>query len=206
MPRIATNSRAHGPPPRQRILDASVRLFAARGFEGATTRAIAREAEVNEAVIFRHFPTKRRLYAAIIENKIREEPARRLVHAASATDEDDRAVFTRIALRLFDIVQKDPDFLRILYFSGLEGHDLSSIFFKSFARQLHLLIRDRLARGAAQKRFRKLDPYLAARAFMGMIGHYLLARELFGRAFKPCAKQKVIDTFVDIFLHGILTK
>jgi AcrR family transcriptional regulator len=40
------------------ILDAAVRLYAERGARGATTRAIAEEAGVNEVTLFRHFGSK----------------------------------------------------------------------------------------------------------------------------------------------------
>ena len=44
-------------------------LFARNGFSGTTTREIARAAGVNEAIIFRFFPHKDGLYAAILERK-----------------------------------------------------------------------------------------------------------------------------------------
>ena len=47
---------------RQQILQAAMGLFARRGFNGTTTREIARRARVNEAIIFRHFPSKEDLY------------------------------------------------------------------------------------------------------------------------------------------------
>ena len=54
------------PPTRQRLLDAAARVFARDGLTGATTRAIAREAGLNEVTLFRHFQTKERLLAAVV--------------------------------------------------------------------------------------------------------------------------------------------
>src|ERR1700736_6979645 len=42
----------------KRILTAAVRVFSRDGFQGATTREIAREAQVNEVTLFRHFRTR----------------------------------------------------------------------------------------------------------------------------------------------------
>jgi AcrR family transcriptional regulator len=50
---------------RDRILDAALRVFAERGFHGATTRELAKAAGVSEALMFRHFPTKEDLYFAL---------------------------------------------------------------------------------------------------------------------------------------------
>jgi len=43
---------------RQRILDAAQRLFATQGFDAATTRDIARDAEIAAGTLFNYFPTK----------------------------------------------------------------------------------------------------------------------------------------------------
>src|SRR5580704_19557347 len=43
---------------KKRILDAAERVFSRDGFQGATTREIAREAGVNEVTLFRHFRTR----------------------------------------------------------------------------------------------------------------------------------------------------
>jgi AcrR family transcriptional regulator len=43
---------------RKRILVAAQKVFSRDGFQGATTREIAREAGVNEVTIFRHFHTR----------------------------------------------------------------------------------------------------------------------------------------------------
>ena len=54
------------PPARQLLLSAAARVFARDGLEGATTRAISREAGVNEVTLFRHFGTKEHLLEAVV--------------------------------------------------------------------------------------------------------------------------------------------
>ena len=54
---------------RQEILMAAMELFAKKGFRGTTTRDLASEADVNEAIIFRHFATKQELYATLLDYK-----------------------------------------------------------------------------------------------------------------------------------------
>src|SRR5262245_45749117 len=50
---------------RQAILDAVRQVFAQKGFHGTTTRELAQAAGVSEALLFKHFPTKEALYAAM---------------------------------------------------------------------------------------------------------------------------------------------
>jgi AcrR family transcriptional regulator len=65
---------------RSRIVDAALPLFARKGFAGTTTKEIAEAAEVSEALLFKHFPTKAALYGAIQDFgcRIKEEALERL--------------------------------------------------------------------------------------------------------------------------------
>ena len=54
---------------REQLMGTALKLFADHGFRGTTTRRIAEEAGVTEAVIFQHFADKDALYAAILEAK-----------------------------------------------------------------------------------------------------------------------------------------
>lgn len=50
---------------RKAIIRTALRVFAERGFHGTTTKELAKAAGVSEALIFRHFPSKDKLYAAM---------------------------------------------------------------------------------------------------------------------------------------------
>lgn len=50
----------------QRILDSARRLFAERGFERTTIRAVAAAAEVDPALVMQYFESKQNLFAAAV--------------------------------------------------------------------------------------------------------------------------------------------
>ena len=50
---------------RAAIISAVQRVFAEKGFHGTTTRELAQAAGVSEALLFKHFPNKEALYAAM---------------------------------------------------------------------------------------------------------------------------------------------
>src|ERR1041384_8647064 len=52
---------------RQAIVDAVTGVFAEKGFHATTSRELARAAGVSEALIYRHFPSKETLYAAMLD-------------------------------------------------------------------------------------------------------------------------------------------
>src|ERR1700756_3304110 len=51
---------------RKAIVTAAVPLFARSGFAGATTKELAEAAGISEALLFRHFPSKKNLYGEIL--------------------------------------------------------------------------------------------------------------------------------------------
>lgn len=64
-----------------RILDAAERLFAERGFEGTSIRAVTAEAGANLAAVGYHFGSKEALFAAVlrrIRGPVNDEQLRRL--------------------------------------------------------------------------------------------------------------------------------
>ena len=52
---------------RQAIVAAVRGTFAEKGFDGTTTRELARAAGVSEALLYKHFPSKESLYAAMLD-------------------------------------------------------------------------------------------------------------------------------------------
>ncbi|MGH7828344.1 MAG: TetR/AcrR family transcriptional regulator [Candidatus Binatia bacterium] len=52
---------------RQAIVEAVRGVFAENGFDGTTTRALAKAAGVSEALLYKHFPSKESLYAAMLD-------------------------------------------------------------------------------------------------------------------------------------------
>jgi len=183
------------------LIAAAAALFAAKGFNGTTTREIAKAAGVSEALVFKHFPTKQALYAAILAEKVSVNELLEAVEE-SAKKRDDRRVFMLIAgYRIRPGV--DPTLLRLLLFSALEGHELSDIFFakhhKVFYDHLATYIQLRIDEGV----FRDVDPLLAARAFIGIVVHHRLLHEIFGVPMhRP--HDETVATYVEVFLNGLV--
>lgn len=183
------------------LIQAATTLFAKKGFNGTTTKEIAKAAGISEALVFKHFPTKRALYAAILAEKVTVSELLSAIEE-SAKKRDDRRVFTLIAsYRIRPGV--DPTLLRLLLFSALEGHELSDMFFgkhhKVFYDHLAAYIQTRVKDGT----FRQVDPLLAARAFIGMVVHHRLLHEIFGVPMDR-SYDDTVSTYVDIFLQGLV--
>lgn len=92
----------------QRILNAAMRLFNAKGFAATTTASIAREAGVTEKTMYRHFKNKEVLFEACILS-ITGELASLWQNALEKNKEDELAYLKAISSSYTDFVINNPD-------------------------------------------------------------------------------------------------
>src|SRR2546425_3766690 len=158
------NHRSSGPERQASIIAAAASLFAQKGFNGTTTREIAKTAGISEALLFKYFPTKRALYAAIIAAKSQLSQLMASIEEA-ADKRDDVQVFTLIAS--FRIHRgADPTLLRLLLFSALEGHELSDMFFRNRHRVFYEFLAGYIARRAKEGRSEEHTSELQSLAYL----------------------------------------
>lgn len=203
-PEPPARRRLSGAERRDRILQAAVELFASRGFQGTTTREVAARAGLTEAGLYRHFPSKEALYEAIVDRKMQTpDVVAGVVDAAHAGD--DHAVLRGLARTLLERGLGDPDFVRILFFIALEGHALAEPFFEARVRRLRRFLEAYVARRIEEGAFERVDPVLAAGAFLGMVTDHVNVAVVFGggggRDDRPL--EEVADTFARLFLDGL---
>jgi AcrR family transcriptional regulator len=106
--------------PQKRILRAATDLFAAVGFSGASTRDIARMAAVNDATVYRHFSSKRDLFAAVIETELQKLHDRADLLLRVVNTDDVRSAPLVIFDLLTEALVGQPRLVRLLQFSVLE--------------------------------------------------------------------------------------
>src|SRR6202048_3216669 len=93
---------------RQLILSAAKRCFVRHGFAGTTPKSVAAAASISEGLLFKHFPTKSALYAAILAEECDADPAlHRLLELAPSTET--LVTLIREMVRHFQAVAAAPD-------------------------------------------------------------------------------------------------
>lgn len=100
-------------------MDAAVDIFAKLGFGGASTRAIARRAGVNEATLYRCFGRKRDLFTAALERELGRLRSQLDGVRAAAPDDPQQAI-RRVFQELARVVAGKPELIRLLQFGVLE--------------------------------------------------------------------------------------
>lgn len=161
---------ASPPSARDRLLDAALELVIERGVRGATTRAIAERAAVNEVTLFRTFGSKGELIAAAFE-RVADAFAGTALGGPDASD-DVAADLERLAATYSGFVNARRTALARLLTDPALNEQVAPVL-RRVANRVVALFRHHQARG----HLRSGDPEASALAFVGP----LLARALAGR-------------------------
>ena len=192
---------------RQQIMDIAMTLFARQGFEGTTTRQIARAAGVNEAIIFRHFPSKEELYWAILRRKCESAGRTQKMAERIAAGGSDLEIFSSIAESMLTRNRNDSNVTRLLLFTALERHEHSEEFFRNFVTSQYETLAEHIRRRIAAGAFRPLDASLASSGFLGMVVYHYLIQELFGgRQANDYDPGQAGEVLAEIWLRGVVAE
>ncbi|MEQ1923773.1 MAG: TetR/AcrR family transcriptional regulator [Pyrinomonadaceae bacterium] len=195
---------------REQILQAAISLFSQKGFRGTTTKEIGKVAGVSEAMVFRHFARKSDIYDAILSNKACHEGMRfpweeDTVILDAISRKDDFGVFYKLALNGLNKHQSDVGFMRLLFYSALEEHELAERFFGEFVARIYGFIGGYVEERQRDGAFRQFEPKLAVRSFLGMIIHHSLNNILWdkNRNLLNITNEEAAENFARILLQGI---
>jgi AcrR family transcriptional regulator len=203
--------RMKGDERREQILAAAISLFSKHGFSGTTTKEIAKAAGVSEAMVFRHFANKDALYGAILDNKACNDGVRRFPWEGNPAvieamaKKDDFAFFYNIAVSALEKHHSDVGFMRLLFYSALEDHELAHEFFSGFIARIYEFIGDYIKSRQADGAMREIKPKIAVRAFLGMLIHHSLNNILWdkNRKLLSISNEEAARNFTEVLLQGI---
>src|SRR4249919_2796182 len=95
----------------ERILEAALKEFAAKGFAGARVDAIARQARINKRMLYHYFGDKEGLFREVLRRKIAERTA---WLASAPEDPVERLPFW------FQLACRDRDWIQLLQWEALQ--------------------------------------------------------------------------------------
>ena len=150
---------------RSRILDAAVRVFAERGFFGATVAEIARAAGVADGTIYLYFKSKDDVLLRLFDEKMTEL----LAEAKAAASQEGSA-----AARLSRLVQLHLELRQSAQFLKAEGRQKLAAYLDVFGQ----IVRDGQESGELDP---SVSPQTAKRAIFGALDELALGWLLSGR-------------------------
>jgi AcrR family transcriptional regulator len=104
---------------RVQLLRAAQDVFVAQGFHAAAMDDIADRAGVSKPVLYQHFPGKRELYLALLEQQVDELTDR--VRQAMEGTEDNRTRVDGAVGAYFDFIDADGEAFRLVFESDLRN-------------------------------------------------------------------------------------
>jgi len=189
-------------PARERIIDASLKMFGERGFKGSTTKEIAGKARVNEVTIFRLFGSKRDLFEAVIVERSPMALIKREISLDPDADIED--LFVRNAKAVLGILRSNKHLFMVMFGDAWRQprtrSTISNVLMKKGTEFGAEFMRVQMERG----RIRTMEPEIVARAWMGMVQAYFITTDLLeGRSPSLEDDERVIRGFASIFLDGV---
>ena len=180
-------------------------LFSRKGFAGTTTKEIALAAGVSEAIIFRHFATKRDLYTAIIEPNLNSAAARQVLAGIDACMKrrDDEGLFRLIAREVIEEHRRDARFERLMLHASLEGHELATIYRREFGLPIFATLRAYLDRRKRSGALRHIDSAAMVLAIAGMAQYYALKAEDANPEGVGLKDEQIVEAFTSIMMDGV---
>ena len=130
--------RPGSPDTKAAILDAARPLFAERGFNGTSIRAVAADAGVDPSLVHHYFGTKADLYAASLEMPVSPDT---VLAAVDVPVDQLGETFARLFFTVWELPEARVVMFGLLR-GGLEGNEAAVRPFREF---ITTLIRDRLA-------------------------------------------------------------
>jgi AcrR family transcriptional regulator len=131
---MSARTRMSGGERRLSILNAAKPLFAKNGFKGTSIRQIAKAANVSEALLYRHFPSKAAMYKEILNyvSEISSITIRELVQLEAKTETLVLLTYLIVKMILFEIPgrgEKQKMHERLLFYSMLEDVSYAQVVF-----------------------------------------------------------------------------
>jgi AcrR family transcriptional regulator len=182
---------------RETIIDTSARLFASRGYHATGITELCEANGLGKGALYHYIGSKEELLAAI-HDRVMDEVMLGAERAAAAGG----SPTTQLAMlgrELLDVIHRYPDHVWVFLheFPALTGERAAT--FRERRRDYERQVESVLRAGVESGEFRDLDPWLTARAWLGMHNYTYL----WLRAGGSLSARDVAQPFADIFMRGI---
>ena len=189
---------------RQKLIDAAARVFARRGFDGATTREIAHEAAVNEVTLFRLFQTKENLQTTVLRCVFEQQAKFLAAQPKPAPSASLHTDLLRIAQSYQAALRQNISLVRALLGEMHRFAEHKQVLETIFEPLRAELIATLDAAHRANLLRPGVNPFIAVSMLPGAILSDLLKRSVAPPYTPPYPAEEHLAMMVDIFLHGIV--
>jgi AcrR family transcriptional regulator len=190
---------------REQIMEAALRVFAEKGFDRATNKDIADEANITPGLIYHYFESKEKLLKAAIE----EFSPVGLIHAFPEQMLDEPPdVFLRFMAQQLLNIGEDTQFVRLLrvFLPEVIHNPKITAFNLPAMYEVSRLLEDYLTARMDNGELRRCDASLVVQAFGGSLMAFIIRRQLLHDPLSlQYSQEQIVDFVVDMVLRGLLS-
>jgi AcrR family transcriptional regulator len=182
---------------REAIVDTSARLFARQGYHATGLNELCDANDLGKGALYHYIGSKEGLLAAI-HDRVMDEVMRGAERVADAGGSPS-AQLEMLGDELLDVIHRYPDHVWVFLheFRALTGERAAT--FRERRQDYERRVEAVLRAGVASGEFRELDPWLTARAWLGMHNYTYL----WLRPGQRLTARDVAKPFAEIFIRGI---
>lgn len=185
-----------------RIIDAALQLVSEKGYNAATTKAIAELAGVNEVTIFRHFGNKRGILKAIVE-KFSYNPVLQQVMRESVTG-DLETDLLNFSLKYFNYMMSIKDFIMIGFKESMQFPEIDEEI-----AHVPLLVKNELMHYFEEMyhkgKIREVNFEAAAMSLIALNFGHFVSRARLGTNVSIIPSEEMLKTSISIFSRGLVS-
>ena len=190
---------------RDLIVRKAIELFAQQGFRATRVMDIADAVGTSDALVFQHFPTKRELYDALLEQLCARKhftEVEQLLYYAPEYDLED--VLTKLSAWVLEQTEADPAWLRLILYAALERDEAAEDLTEEHFERIIEYVAYEIAEGQAAGRFRPGDAKAYARSFFaGLLGLSVMRSVVHQPDYVRDDTRRAAATHVALFLRGL---
>ncbi len=188
---------------KEKILESALKLFSRKGYLGATTKEIAKEAGIAEVTLFRYFHSKETLFEEVINNYSFLPKLKEIFKKVES--QSYKEVLKIIAFEFLKLLESKKDLIRIMHSEMQRYPEKIKKIYENVIENTFKLLSNYFQKLQKEKILKEFNSELAARAFLGMFFSYFYAKEI--KEFLNFQKEdvnQIIETYIDIFINGTL--
>jgi TetR/AcrR family transcriptional regulator len=182
---------------RAAILQAAAKEFAELGIAGARTDAIAREAQVNKALLYYYFNDKEELYGAVLDDAF--SGMRSKVFRVLDSDLPPREKILAYVGAYFDFIASNQTYPKLMQremMRAREGHSQHiDRLVKTYFQPIYQRVGGLLNEGIVEGEFRRVDPVHFVPSMVAMIVFYFSSAPVMQRIvhFNPLTPRRIAE-------------
>ncbi|MDB9420151.1 TetR/AcrR family transcriptional regulator [Microcystis aeruginosa] len=189
---------------RSRILQAALRLFAAKGYEGTTTKDLAGKANVAEGTLFRYFPNKK---AILIEVATRGWVDILTDLLTELSEMGSYKAVAQVMRRRVLRMRENSDLLRVCFIEAQFHPELKDRIQSEVIAKMTDVAEAFFQTAIDRGIYRPMNPKIVAQVFLGMFAIAGFSTEtILDANASPLALQEMAEGIAEIFLNGVLVK